>query len=137
MKIDNIHKKNLILRMEWGNKMELYNNLENLENLSDAFYSSEQDIKIKDTEYTVKSYSYRLASYTEFNYPNAVHSRGTAYYTEKGKEDWKLFCRAYPKFWNLNEGIEKSEYMKDNPVLECYEKMDGSLILMGQIGDNW
>jgi len=83
--------------------MKLYKNLENLKNLSDAFYSAEQDIKIKDTTYTVKSYTYRLASYTEFNYDNAKDSRGTAYYTEKGKDDWKLFCRAYPKFWNLGE----------------------------------
>ena len=115
--------------------MELYKNLENLKNLSDAFYSAEQDIKIKGNEYTVKSFTYRLASYSEFNYDNAKDSRGTAYYTEKGKDNWKLFCRSYPKFWNLGENIPKEDYMKDNPVIECFEKLDGSLILVGMIDD--
>ena len=113
--------------------MELYKNLENLQNLSDAFYSAEQDIKIKDKIYTVKSYSYRLASYSEFTHPNAKDSRGTAYYTEKGKDDWKIFCRGYPKFWNLGESVPKEEYMLDNPVIECFQKLDGSLTLISSI----
>lgn len=112
---------------------ELYKNLENLQNLSDAFYSSEQDLTVKGITYTVKSFSYRLASYTDFKYPNAKDSRGTAFYTEKDKDDWKLFCRAYPKFWNLGESIPKEDYMKDNPTQECFNKLDGSLILVGSI----
>jgi len=113
--------------------MELYKNLENLKNLSDAFYTSEQDIKIKDVTYTVKSYSYRLASCHDFNLPNAKDSRGAAYYTEKGKDNWKLFCRSYPKFWNLGECEPKEDYMKDNPVQKCFEKLDGSLILISTL----
>lgn len=113
--------------------MKLFQNLENLKNLSEAFYSTDQDIEVNSKTYTVRSFTYRLASYTEFSLPNAIDSRGTAYYSEKDKNEWKLFTRAYPKFWNLGEGVDTITYLKDNQVKECYEKLDGSLILVGSI----
>ena len=111
----------------------MFKELMNLENLSEAFYHSDQDITIKGKEYTIRSFTYRLATCTNFQLPYAKESRGTAYYTEKGKENWKLFCRAYPKFFNLSECIPKEEYIKDNPAQECYEKLDGSLLLISSI----
>jgi len=114
----------------------LFKNLMNLSILNDAFYFSDQDLTIQGVTYTIRSFTYRLAPYTAFELPNAKDSRGTAFYTIKDKDDWKIFTRAYPKFWNLNEGVSKEDYIKDNPVQKCFNKLDGSLILVGKIGTN-
>jgi len=114
---------------------ELYNGLLNLSKINEAFYFSDQDILINDTEYTVRSFSYRLVPYSDFKTPYALESRGTAFYSEKGKKNWKLFSRMFPKFFNINEGIPKEEYIKDNKILNTYEKLDGSLIAFGKIED--
>jgi len=63
----------------------------------------------------------------------AKELRGTAFYSEKGKEDWKLFCRAYPKFFNLGE--IPGDFTENNDIIESYEKLDGSVIFFGSIKD--
>ena len=109
---------------------ELFNGLNTLCETNEAFYYSEQDY---DENHTIRSYSYRLASWTDFQVPFAKDSRGTAFVLDKRTGKWDLFARAYKKFHNLNEGISKEEYIRDNNPLCSYEKLDGSLILVGRI----
>jgi len=113
----------------------MYNKLIELQAKSEAFYFSDQDVTVNNKIFTIRSFSYRLASWMDFQMPFAKESRGTAYYSEKDKDDWKLFTRSFPKFFNLGEGIDKHDYMKLHEPLQSYEKMDGSLILIGQIED--
>ena len=116
--------------------LKLYKNLKNLADTNEAFYYADQEITINNTTYVIRSFTYRLATYEDFKLPFAKESRGTTFYTEKGKEDsedWNLFCRSYKKFFNLGEGIPLHEYISKHEPIECYEKMDGSLILFGQI----
>jgi len=117
---------------------KLFHNLMKLSENNEAFYFSDQDITINEKKYIIRSFSYRLASYTDFTdnlHLSARESRGTAFYTEKGKENWELFCRAYPKFWNLGEGIEQKTFINEHNPYTSFEKMDGSLMLFGKISD--
>jgi len=111
---------------------ELFEGLNTLCETNEAFYFSEQDYN--DT-HIIRSYTYRLASWTDFQLPYALDCRGTAFIYDKRTETWDIFTRAYRKFFNLGEGIPKEDYIKDNDSLHCYEKIDGSLILVGLIGD--
>jgi len=116
--------------------MELFNNLMKLCEENEAFYFADQDIEINGITYTIRSFTYRLASYQDFignTRLQARESRGTAFYSQKGANIWELFCRAYPKFWNLGEGIETKEFIKNHNPVKSFEKMDGSLILFGMI----
>jgi len=117
---------------------KLFENLMTLTNTNEAFYFSDQDITINEKKYIIRSFSYRLASYTDFTdnvHLSAREARGTAFYTEKGREDWKLFCRAYPKFWNLGEGVDQNTFINEHNPYTSFEKIDGSLMLFGKIGD--
>jgi T4 RnlA family RNA ligase len=114
----------------------LYKGLKNLSDTDETFYFSDQEIEVNSKIYIIRSFSYRLASWSAFQLPYAKESRGTAFYVEKGKEDtdeWKLFCRAYKKFFNLGEGIPVDEYISKYEPKASYTKYDGSLILFGKI----
>jgi len=107
--------------------MNLFNELMELCNTNEAFYFADQTIE----NYTIRSFTYRLASYSDFmGTPCAVESRGTAFIKENDSDEWKIACRAYPKFWNLGEGIPMKDYIKNNSPLVSFEKLDGSLILV-------
>ena len=79
---------------------ELFEGLSELCRINEAFYFSEQDY---GDNYIVRSFSYRLASWTDFQIPYAKDSRGTAFVLDKRTGEWDLFCRAYKKFHNLGE----------------------------------
>jgi len=104
----------------------MFNELMKLQTKSEAFYYSDQDVSVNDKIYTIRSFSYRLATWTDFQIPFAKQSRGTAYYSEKGKNDWKLFARSFPKFFNLHE--IPGDFKANNKPLQSLEKMDGSII---------
>lgn len=108
----------------------LFDGLNHLCETNEAFYFSEQEYNDK---YTIRSFTYRLASWSDFQLPYAKDCRGTAFLYNKETNEWSLFCRAYKKFFNLNEGIPKEEYIQNYTPIEAYEKIDGSLILVGKI----
>ena len=109
---------------------ELFDGLNHLCETNEAFYFSEQKYNEK---YTIRSYSYRLASWSDFQVPYAKDCRGTAFILNNETNEWNLFTRAYRKFWNLGEGIAKDEYVSKNLPVKSFEKLDGSLILVGRI----
>ena len=110
----------------------LFNGLNLLCENNEAFSFSEQDIIVNEKTYKVRSFTYRLASWSEFNQPYGSDSRGTAFYQDSTGE-WNLFCRAYQKFHNLGEGISIDKYIKKHQPIASFEKLDGSLILVGRI----
>ncbi len=110
----------------------LFDELMSLSATNDAFYYSDQDITINNTTYTVRSFNYRIAPYSLFSLPSALESRGTAFYTVKDTNNWQLFTRSFRKFFNLGEGVPAETYTKLPPV-SCYQKLDGSIILVGCI----
>ncbi len=115
---------------------ELFNGLNKLCSENEAFYFAEQAY---GEDYIVRSYTYRLASWSDFQLPFAKDCRGTAFILDKRTGEWNLFCRAYRKFFNLHElgpGITKAQFMQDNKAIFSFEKLDGSLILVSQIDGN-
>lgn len=109
---------------------ELFDGLNKLCSETEAFYFSEQEY---GENHIVRSFSYRLASWTDFLKPYARDCRGTAFVLDKRTGEWNLFCRAYRKFWNLGEGIPKEITLNERKAEKSFEKLDGSLILMGII----
>jgi len=112
--------------------MELFNNLNKLCKENEAFYFSEQEY---NERYIIRSYSYRLASFSDFKKTDAKSSRGTAFIFDKKLNKWSLFCRGMNKFFNLGEGIPKKDFLINNKISSVYEKIDGSLIMFGIIED--
>ena len=105
---------------------ELFDGLNKLCSETEAFYFSEQEY---GENHIVRSFSYRLASWTDFQKPYARDCRGTAFVFDKRTGEWDLFCRAYRKFWNLGETVPKEVTLRERTAEKSFEKLDGSLIL--------
>jgi len=117
------------------NELDLFNGLMKVttdEDTKEAFYFKDSTTTINGKEVTVRSWSYRLATWTMFTKPFAKEARGTAFIVENEKPI-ALFGRAYSKFFNLGEGVPKEDYMQDNKPIASYSKIDGSLIVVGNI----
>ena len=67
---------------------ELFDGLNHLCETNEAFYFSEQDYL---EDYVIRSYSYRLASWTDFQLPYAKDSRGTAFVLDKRTGEWNIY----------------------------------------------
>lgn len=109
---------------------ELFDGLNKLCAETEAFYFSEQEYC---DNHIVRSFTYRLASWTDFQKPYARDCRGTAFVFDKRTGKWDLFCRAYRKFFNLGETVPKEVTLKERIAENSFEKLDGSLILCGII----
>lgn len=73
----------------------------------------------------VATFSYRLASYSDFMRPKARNLRGIMF-----REDTKeLLAIPLHKFWNLDENpVSEFSVLKDKKIFRVTEKYDGSLI---------
>jgi T4 RnlA family RNA ligase len=117
------------------NELDLFNGLMKVttdDDTKEAFFFRDSTIIKNDEEVTIRSWSYRLATWNMFETPYAKEARGTAFIVKDG-QPVALFGRAYSKFFNLNEGVPKEDYMMDNIPLASYSKIDGSLIVVGNI----
>ena len=97
---------------------ELFDGLNHLCETNEAFYFSEQKYNEK---YTIRSYSYRLASWSDFQVPYAKDCRGTTFILNNETNEWNLFTRAYRKFFNIGEIGSVSV---DNIDINLYNKLD-------------
>lgn len=111
---------------------ELFDGLNKLCAETEAFYFSEQEY---GDNHIVRSFTYRLASWTDFQKPFARDCRGTAFVLDKRTGEWNLFCRAYRKFCNLGETVPKEVTLKERTATKSFEKLDGSLILCAIVED--
>lgn len=99
---------------------ELWFHLESLTISTTAFYS--RDYELNGQLFRV--FSYRLASWTEFQLPGALDARGVMYdITDASKP--KLVCLPQQKFFNYSEGNVDHNQAK---VVLIMDKRDGSLI---------
>lgn len=103
--------------------MNLYSQLMNLvESTEGEFYFVDQEVQ--GIPYRI--FGYRFASYSDWQKPGALESRGTVF-NMKNPQEPKLVCRPFHKFFNLNENPFTQNLDMDN-ISILMEKMDGSLI---------
>lgn len=100
----------------------LYNNLMNLVNASDAFYFVDQ--KVGSTVYRV--FTYRLASFADFQLVDALECRGHTF--NMSVEPPSLVCLPPNKFFNYGEHIGWGTEIDLQDVDYVMDKLDGSLI---------
>jgi len=104
-------------------QQKLWDDLMKLVSENESFYFVDQKLEVNLR--TFRIFNYRIASWTEFQLPNALNCRGTMFeITEDGKP-LRLASLSMHKFFNLGEG----NVQPDLSLLEGVElKVDGSLI---------
>ncbi len=78
-----------------------------------------------------RTFTYRLASFTEFQEQNAVECRGHTFRATKGvfdEYDWHLASLPMQKFFNYGEHVGWGTEMDLNSIALIMDKADGSLI---------
>lgn len=103
----------------------LFADLTNLCQLSEAFYFVDQVYEGN----TYRIFSYRLATYTEFQHPNAMECRGHTFLMGNVANVVELVSIPMEKFFNLNENPFVMNLDLSNKNIHCVmDKLDGSLI---------
>lgn len=108
----------------------LYNDLMNLCEHTDSFYFVDQSFK--DQHYRV--FTYRLASFSDFQLRNAKECRGHTFL--KTDNGWELVSLPMQKFWNYHEHIGWGENIDLSGDIMIMDKLDGSLISTVKTGSN-
>ena len=103
----------------------LYADLMGLCQNSDAFYYVDQTLN----DQMFRIFSYRLASYTEFQQRNAIECRGHSFRIDAAGNAIELASLPMQKFWNDGENPNTMDldYSKHN-IDSIMDKLDGSLI---------
>lgn len=105
-------------------QIQLYWGLQRLADNTEAFYHS--DVEIEDGSY-FRTFSYRLASYSDFLQYGALEARGIMFHITNLGEPLELLCRPQTKFFNVNENPMTMD-LDFSQVKAVYIKEDGSLI---------
>jgi T4 RnlA family RNA ligase len=105
------------------NLATLFDDLMALCEASESFYFVDQTDNY-DIEYRV--FTYRLASYTEFQQMNAIECRGHTF--RKESDGWVLASLPMAKFFNYGEHVGWNTPMDLNSMSLIMDKLDGSLI---------
>lgn len=108
---------------------ELYNNLMALQS-NEAFYYSDQ-VK-EDKLYRI--FLYRLATYSDFQLPSALESRGIMFEIDRAGKPLRLASMPFEKFFNKDENPFTMD-LDFNDAQNVYLKEDGSLISTYMHGD--
>lgn len=111
------------------NLSTLFDDLMALCESNEAFYFVDQ--KMGDTEYRI--FTYRLASFTDFQNRNAVECRGHTF--RKDADGWKLASLAMQKFFNYSEHVGWKTDIDLNSTVYIMDKLDGSLISTVEAND--
>ena len=107
----------------------LFDDLMALCESNEAFYFVDQ--KMGDTEYRI--FTYRLASFTDFQNRNAVECRGHTF--RKDADGWKLASLPMQKFFNYSEHVGWKTDIDLNSTVYIMDKLDGSLISTVEAND--
>lgn len=108
---------------------KLYKELDALAKINDNFIRAEQQYD----KYKIISFSYRLASYSEWLLPSALESRGTAF-VEDEAGNLTIFARPFEKFFNYEENpFTEKEHVRNLTPVSIMDKVDGSLIMVGKL----
>jgi len=99
---------------------QLFNNLMKLSKESESFFF--KDFSLDDKVYRI--FNYRLASWTEFQLPDAINARGIMFDITSDCNP-TIACMPPTKFFNYEEGGVNH---KQNKIGDQMVKMDGSLI---------
>jgi len=91
---------------------------------SDSFYFVDQIGPTDQAQY--RTFTYRLASYTEFQQMNALEMRGHTFRLENGR--WEIASLPPQKFFNYGEHVGWGTEMDLNTMQLVMDKLDGSLI---------
>lgn len=102
---------------------KLYNNLINLTTVNKNFFF--KDFELDDKIYRI--FNYRIASFSDFNNPGAIESRGIMFEVSKSGEYINIKSRPMIKFWNLFENPHTID-LDLSKVVRVMDKADGSLI---------
>lgn len=101
----------------------LFDDLMELCSKNEAFYFVDHYDRYGDT---YRVFTYRLASYTDFQNRNATECRGHTF--RKDGEKWVLASLAMQKFFNYGEHIGWGTEMDLSKIVAVMDKLDGSLI---------
>lgn len=104
------------------NPSSLFDDLMNLCESTDSFYFV--DHEFVGNYYRV--FTYRLASFTDFQRKNAVECRGHTF--KRTDNGWELVSLPMQKFWNYHEHIGWGENIDLSGNIMIMDKLDGSLI---------
>lgn len=106
-----------------------YQSLVNICNDNSPFFYIDEEVLVKDQIHKVRIFSYRLASWEDFNKykPHSYWCRGTTF--DITEEKVRLISLPFRKFFNLNECPDTMyDAIKDKKIAWIAEKLDGSLI---------
>lgn len=117
------------------NLATLYQDLMRLCETNEAFYYVEQE---GSDGYTYRVFSYRLASYTDFQSRNATECRGHTFrkdVSDSGYTEWVLASLPPQKFFNYGEHLGWGTEIDLSKIVAVMDKLDGSLISTVVDGD--
>lgn len=104
------------------NLSTLYTDLMELCSKTDSFYFVDQ----MNDGVRYRVFTYRLASFTDFQNRNAVECRGHTF--REDADGWKLASLPMSKFFNFGEHIGWGTEMDMTKIVSIMDKLDGSLI---------
>ncbi len=107
----------------------LFDDLMALCESNEAFYYVDQ--KMGNTDYRI--FTYRLASFTDFQNRNAIECRGHTF--RKDADGWKLASLPMQKFFNYSEHVGWKTDIDLNSVVAIMDKLDGSQISTVEAND--
>lgn len=115
-------------------KENLYNDFIKSIKESEVFYSSSQKID----DYIIESFSYRLASWSDFHQDNIKKEMRWIAFIKDQLGKAKLFTIWFHKFFNYWEGEGENStvnILKREEIVSIDDKLDGSLILVWRLPD--
>lgn len=105
-----------------NNLTTLFDDLMTLCESTESFYYVDQTF----LNNTYRVFSYRLASFTDFQHKNATECRGHTFL--KTDNGWELVSLPMQKFWNWEEHLGWGEEIDLSGDIMIMDKLDGSLI---------
>jgi len=108
-----------------------YKDFKRIVNNSNIFFSK----KVEYKGYTIESFNYRLAWFSDFDNQIKKEMRGIAFIYWKEIKEPQLFTIWLHKFFNYGEW-DTLDILKKKEIISINDKLDGSLIMFWKL-PNW